>query len=232
MSKKYQHLFFDLDHTLWDFEKNSEETLKELFDELALQELLKVDFPIFMQCFRKINHALWDAYNHHQTDRKTIRTQRFELIRKELDCPPSEVFEQMNHAYLERCPQKPHLIPHSLEVLEYLQSDYILHIISNGFEEVQKQKMQSSGILHFFAEIITSETTQYRKPSKEIFEFALGKIQTTKADTLMIGDNLTTDIAGANNAGIDAVFYNPERLIHNEPITFEITSLKEIKTIL
>jgi putative hydrolase of the HAD superfamily len=232
MPKKYQHLFFDLDHTLWDFERNSEETLRELFDELAVQEVVKTNFSVFMQCFRKINHALWDAYNQHQTDRKTIRTQRFELIRKELECPPSEVFEQMNRSYLERCPQKPHLIPHSLEVLEYLQTDYVLHIISNGFEEVQKQKMQSSGILHFFAEIVTSETTQYRKPSKEIFEYALDKIQTTKEATLMIGDNLTTDIAGASNAGIDAVFYNPEQLIHNELITFEITSLKEIKTIL
>jgi putative hydrolase of the HAD superfamily len=232
MSKKYQHLFFDLDHTLWDFERNSEETLRELFEELAMQEVIKVDFPIFMQCFRKINHALWNAYNQYQTDRKTIRTQRFELIRKELDCPPSEVFEQMNLAYLDRCPQKPHLIPHSVEILEYLQKDYILHIISNGFEEIQKQKMQSSGILHFFAEIVTSESTQYRKPNKEIFEYALSKIKTSKEGTLMIGDNLTTDIAGANNAGIDAIFYNPEQIIHNEQVTFEVISLKDIKAIL
>ncbi|MCU0392562.1 MAG: YjjG family noncanonical pyrimidine nucleotidase [Thermoflexibacter sp.] len=230
--KKYQHLFFDLDHTLWDFERNSQETLEELFYELGMNELSHVEFSTFMQSFRTINHALWDSYNHHQIDRKTIRTQRFEMIRESLGMPNSTIFEQMNHAYLERCPQKPHLIPHSLEILTYLKEKYELHIISNGFEEIQKQKMKSSGILTFFSEIITSETTQYRKPSKEIFEFAVDKIKTDKQKTIMIGDNLTTDVIGANNAGIDAIFYNPEKVKHDQKVYCEIAYLLEIRDIL
>jgi len=230
--KKYKHIFFDLDHTLWDFEKNSDETLQELFYELKIGELGSFTLDDFMGHFRRIHHHLWDLFNQQLIDRHTIRTQRFKQIREALSVAEHPVFEQFSDAYIQRCPQKPHLIPHTVEVLDYLKNDYHLHIISNGFDEIQAVKMKSSGILHYFKTIVTSETTGARKPSKEIFEYALKASNASTADSLMIGDNLLTDIGGATNANLDSVFYNPEKLTHTERVTFEISSLCQIKELL
>lgn len=227
--KKYRHIFFDLDHTLWDFEKNSDETLYELFYGLKINELGNFTFEDFIGHFRRIHHHLWDLFNQHLIDRHTIRTQRFKQIREALNVPEHPAFEQFSNAYIARCPQKPHLIPHAAEILDYLQSSYHLHIISNGFDEIQAVKMKSGGILHYFKTIVTSETTGARKPSKEIFEYALKISNATTADSLMIGDNLITDIGGARNADLDTVFYNPEKLTHKEKVTYEISSLSQLK---
>lgn len=227
--KKYKHLFFDLDHTLWDFEKNSDETLQEIFHELKVNELGDFTFEDFMEHFRRIHHHLWDLFNQHLIDRHAIRTQRFKQIREALNIAEIPIFDQFSNAYIARCPQKPHLIPHAAEVLHYLQNDYHLHIISNGFDEIQAVKMKSGGILHYFKTIVTSETTGARKPSKEIFEYALKVSNADSTNSLMIGDNLITDIAGARNANIDTVFYNPEKLPHKEEVTYEISSLHQLK---
>ncbi len=231
--KKYKHIFFDLDHTLWDFEKNSEEALQELFIELKMNELGDFDFHDFMGHFRRIHHQLWDLYNHHQIDRQTIRSQRFELIRQALNIPPNPIFDQLNEVYMELCPKKSHLIPYAAEILAYLaKKNYHLHIISNGFEGIQLVKMKSSGILHYFSVIITSESIAARKPSKEIFDFALQQSNAHVQEAIMIGDNLTTDIGGANNAGMDSIFYNPQKVAYQENVTFEIVDLAQIEGIL
>jgi putative hydrolase of the HAD superfamily len=231
--KKYTHIFFDLDHTLWDFERNSEEVLRELFVELGINTLGNFHFQDFIGHFRRIHHQLWDLYNHHQIDRQTIRSQRFELIRQALNVSENPIFEQLNEVYMELCPKKPHLMPYAAEILAYLaKKNYHLHIISNGFEGIQRVKMESSGILHYFSNIITSESSAARKPSKEIFDFALKESNARVQDALMIGDNLTTDIGGANNAGLDVIFYNPQKLTHKAKVTFEISDLAQIEDIL
>ncbi len=229
---KYKHLFFDLDHTLWDFERSSEETLRELFDELKMHEIGSFTFADFLAHFHRIHHHLWDLFNLHLIDRQTIRKQRFELLREALGAPPQPIFEQFNEAYIARCPKKPYLIPHAIEVLDYLKDHYHLHIISNGFDGIQRNKMESSGIYHYFSTIVTSETMGARKPSKEIFEFALKVSKATVADSIMIGDSLMADIAGANNAGLDTIFYNPAKAVHQHKITFEISCLSQIKDLL
>lgn len=231
--KIYKHLFFDLDHTLWDFERNSEETLQDLFDELEMSKLGDFSFTDFMLHFRRIHHHLWNLYNHHQIDRQTIRSQRFELIRQALNVNPHPVFEQLNDIYMERCPQKTHLISYSAEMLAYLANkNYQLHIISNGFEAIQRVKMKSSGILDYFTVIVTSETIAARKPSKEIFEYAMQESNASLENSLMIGDNLVTDIGGANNAGMDNLFYNPEHIEHEQKVTFEVSHWKEVEGLL
>ena len=231
--RKYTHLFFDLDHTLWDFERNSEETLHELFNELEINKLGDFSFIDFMQNFRRINHHLWNLYDHRQIDRRFIRTQRFEMVRQAINAVPSPIFEQLNDVYMERCPQKPHLIPHAAELLAYLaDKNYQLHIISNGFEAIQRTKMESSGILDYFSVIVTSETIEARKPSKEIFDYALHQSNASVENALMIGDNLITDIGGSNNAGLDNIFYNPEQLHYEQVVTFEVEHLREIERIL
>ena len=231
--KKYTHLFFDLDHTLWDFERNSEETLQELFIELNISELGDFSFADFIQNFKRINHSLWNLYDHHKIDRQFIRSQRFEMVRQAINAKPSPIFEQLNDIYMERCPKKTHLIPHAAELLAYLiNKNYQLHIISNGFEAIQRTKMQCSGILDYFSVIITSETIAARKPSKEIFEHALQKSNASLDNALMIGDNLITDISGANRAGLDNIFFNPEQIQYEQVVTFEVRQLCEIEDIL
>ncbi len=230
--KKYKHLFFDLDHTLWDFERSAEETLRELFQELKIHQLGNFTFADFLAHFSRIHHQLWDLYNHHQIDRQSIRKQRFELIRGALGVPPNPIFEQLNDAYIKRCPQKPYLIPHAADALEYLKDSYHLHIITNGFDQIQRNKMENSGIFHHFSTIVTSETIGARKPSKEIFEFALKISNATVENSIMIGDNLITDIGGASNAKLDTIFYNPDKVAHKQRVTFEISSLSQIKELL
>jgi YjjG family noncanonical pyrimidine nucleotidase len=231
--RKYKHLFFDLDHTLWDFERNSEETLKELFDGLEMSRLGDFSFEDLMKNFRSINQHLWTLYDYHQIDRQFIRSQRFEMVRQAINAAPNPIFEQLNDIYMERCPQKPHLIPYAGEILAYLAGkNYALHIISNGFEAIQRIKMKNSGILDYFSVIVTSETIAARKPNKEIFDYALQKSNASLENALMIGDNLITDIGGSNNAGIDNLFYNPEKVKHQANVNFEITNLNEIEGIL
>ena len=229
----YQHLFFDLDHTLWDFERSSAETLAELYEHFDLQQYGIPDLKAFLKAFTQINHQLWNAYDHHKATKETIRKERFPLIMAVLGVKhcPATVLDQLNATYLHDCPRKPHLLPHAYRVLEALRPNYELHIISNGFDQVQALKMQSANIEQFFTHVITSESSQHRKPQKGIFEFALQKAKANPQESVMIGDNLITDIGGANAFGIDIVFFNPEKVQHTATVTHEITCLSELEQI-
>lgn len=141
---------------------------------------------------------------------------------------PTDIAEE----YLRLCPTKPHVFPYCNDVLRYLQENYMLHILTNGFADVQAIKLKSAGLTEFFVEVITPDATGHKKPSREIFEYMLEKVKARDEDCIMIGDNLETDIKGARNAGIDSVFFNPLGIKHKEKITYEITCLSELKEFL
>ena len=222
-----KHIFFDLDHTLWDFEKNAQSCLVEIFETHRNGFPANLEFVTFLKSFSEINKGLWQQLDLNQITHDYLRTVRFQQAFANIDIQIAEnVSLGMNEQFLELLPQKTLLIEGTLEILEYLSPKYELHIISNGYQEVQNRKMKSGGIHHFFQQIITNEVAGARKPDKAIFEFALNKANATFQNSIMIGDNLLADIEGAKNAGLKAILFD-EFDIHEHP--YKINSLLELK---
>ncbi|MCC9166738.1 YjjG family noncanonical pyrimidine nucleotidase [Pontibacter harenae] len=232
--KAYKHILFDLDHTLWDFEKNSEETLFTLFEQYNLASHGKFDCNSFYKKYKFVNHLLWDLYNRGKINQQELRDTRFKKTLMGLGLEEHEIPADISETYTYLCPTKSALFPFTHEVLQYLQPKYGLHIITNGFKDVQAIKMNSSKLQDYFKEVVTSECCGYKKPDNRIFEHALERIGVKPEDCLMIGDNLLCDVAGARAAGIDQVYFNPERLktTHRPKPTYEIACLSELKEIL
>ncbi len=228
----YRHLFFDLDHTLWDFERCSGETLEELFQEHQLHTLGMECVADFVVTFRNVNRQLWHQYGAGQITQQQLRESRFILVLNQLGVVQTDITAKLTEQYLLRCSSKSYLLPYAREVLDYLKEKYILHIITNGFDEVQSIKMASSGITGYFRHIVTSQKAGCHKPNRLIFDYARQLARALPEHCLMIGDSLEADIAGARNAGIDHVFYNYERLSHNETPTYEIQCLSELMKML
>ena len=233
MPNSYQHLFFDLDHTLWDFEGNAQDCLLEMYDHFNLKDLGVDDFAVFFEKFSEINHHYWALLEKREINIDFIRRKRFKTALSKLGIEIEESFSlEMTEVFMHTLPQKKRLIQGTIEILDYLKPNYQLHIISNGFEDMQMQKMRSGGIDHYFEEVITNEKANARKPEKAIFEYALNRANASISNSLMIGDNYEADIKGAINAQFDTVFYNPERRETVEKPTFEIVRLTEIKDFL
>jgi len=230
--KIYKHILFDLDHTLWDFEKNSSEALHEVYDIFDLQKHRKFSGSLFVSKFKEVNANLWDLYNHDKIDQDYLRKERFKIVLTDLGLEKKEVPDNIGEVYIEICPAKSNVIPYAFEILNYLKEKYQLHIITNGFEDVQDTKLKSSNLKDYFDKVVTSERVGYKKPSKEMFNKAIEWIGGNKKDFIMIGDNIDTDIKGALNAELDAVFFNPERASHDLDVTHEVYSLKELMIIL
>jgi putative hydrolase of the HAD superfamily len=230
--KKYKSVFFDLDHTLWDYDTNSYETLNELYLQHKINAISGIEFYHFHDSFQRINLKLWDQYDRGYIGREVIRNDRFKMVLSELGAEDNHLAYQLGEHYSVLSPTKKNLVPNAFEILDYLVSQYPLYLVTNGFEEMQSTKVESGGIRKYFAEVITSEKAGHKKPAKEIFDYTLGLGGFKKEEVIMIGDNLLTDIAGASNAGIDSVFYNPKRELHNTLATFEIANLIELKSIL
>jgi len=231
-SKNYTCVFFDLDHTLWDYEKNSKETLHELYEEYGLNKAGVTDPGSFCEQFRKVNLDLWDLYDRELIDHAFIRKERFKRILEHFSAYNETLSEDLSRDYLSRCPQKANLMPYAVEVLEYLSKRYKLTIVTNGFEEIQHVKIAAGKIGQYFQHVITSQKAGYRKPSPKIFEYALSANNVNCCDVVMIGDNLVTDISGARCSSIDTVFFNPEKLQHSGTADHEISCLSELKNIL
>lgn len=229
---KYKTIFFDLDHTLWDYNTNSKDTLLELFDDYKLEQKGVTSFDQFNKMFNTVNEELWSLYDRELITSDVIRQTRFKRILEHFEIFDLSLTEQISRDYLDSCPQKAALVPGAIEVLDYLSEKYSLSIITNGFEEIQAIKLASGKIMHYFDHVITSQQAGCKKPAKEIFSYALGLNNHNSHEAIMIGDNLLTDIAGAKNADVDAVFYNPDKVSHASTITHEISSLKELLQIL
>jgi len=228
----YKHLFFDLDHTLWDFDRNSAECIAELFDTFQLADLGIASSDEFSRHFISINKQLWAEYDQNRIEHSYIRQHRFPMVFRALGVDESAVHADLNTEYLRLLPQKAHLLESAKEVLEYLDGRYDMHIITNGFAEIQAVKMASSNITHYFTHVITSENANAKKPDPMVFQYALEISGANVGESLMIGDNYEADILGAKGVGLDTVFYNPEgRQVTDSP-TYDIRHLNELLTIL
>ena len=232
MNPAYHHLFFDLDHTLWDFEANSRLTLLDLYARHNLELQLKTDYDSFYTAYIKVNDSKWALYRKGGITKERLRAERFQETFSNFgfnDLEFSAIFEK---EYLSICPHKTQLLPGTEELLEYLKNRYELHVITNGFAETQKTKMQKSGLEFFFESMISSEEVGVNKPAPEIFRQSLARTGAAPKTSLMIGDNLQADIVGAQSVGMDQVYYNPLKIKHTEKPTFEIAHLLEMKDFL
>ncbi|HSF52818.1 MAG TPA: YjjG family noncanonical pyrimidine nucleotidase [Algoriphagus sp.] len=230
--KTYQHLFFDLDHTLWDYDRNVTESLSELYQIYSLQDLGIPTFENFYASFHHVNFQLWDWYNVGKIDKHNLRKERFPRIFTHAGGKAETIPSEFEEDFMSRTSSKPHVFPYSKEILTYLQEKYRIHVITNGFNESQAKKMKSSGLDVFFELIVTSETTGYKKPDPRIFQYAMEQLSTSPELCLMIGDNPASDILGAQRAGIDQVFFNPEgKEIELKP-TYTISHLRELEDLL
>ena len=226
---KYRHLFFDLDHTLWDFERNADETLRTLFDRHDLGRHGTFTVEQFVARYQDVNHALWRLYQANKITQTQLRATRFVRTLTRLGVPEAEVPADISAHFTELLPQKKAVFPHTHETLAYLQTKYELHLITNGFNDIQSLKMESSDLTKYFGQIITSEHSGCLKPDPQMFAHALQAAGATAQESLMVGDNLECDVLGAYNAGIDQVYFNPARRGHRMQITYEIASLDELR---
>lgn len=230
--KTYQCVLFDLDHTLWDYDANCEEALHQLYTKHQLNERGIGTFSLFLTTFLKINTQLWYQYDLGLIGREVIRDQRFHQVLSSLGLEDYPLSLTLSEEYVLLSPTKKKLLPNALPTLQYLKEKYTLVIVTNGFEDIQKVKMTSSGIQSYFKKVITSEQAGHRKPAKEIFEYTLKHGGYLAHEVIMVGDNLLTDIKGARNAFIDTIFFNPSKIPHHEPVSYEISDLLELKQIL
>jgi putative hydrolase of the HAD superfamily len=229
----YKDLFFDLDHTLWDFELNSKETMQELYDTHQLASIGITDFDAFFTIYIAHNHRLWDRYSKGFIKQDELRWKRIYLSLLDFKIGNEKLARDMSVDFLEILPTKKKLFPYTIEILTYLKNkDYKMHLITNGFESVQFKKINNANIAHFFNEVVTSEASNSLKPQKEIFEYALKNANAQLDQSIMIGDNESADIQGGINAGMDTIFVNHLQTVPTVPATYTITHLKELESIL
>lgn len=232
MKREYKCIFFDLDHTLWDYERNSQETLDELYEKYSLSSRGVTSCELLKDQFRKVNITLWELYDRGEITSDVIRQQRFKQILEHFSVMDEQLTEELSVDYLHSCPNKGHLVPYAIETLDYLASKYEMTVITNGFDEIQNLKLSAGNLHQYFKHIVTSQKAGHRKPSRGIFDYAMEANNVRPHESIMVGDNLITDIAGATRSSIDAVFYNPEKVSHDVNVPFEIHSLKELQLIL
>jgi putative hydrolase of the HAD superfamily len=227
---KIKHIFFDLDHTIWDFDKNSKETLSEIFLKLGVGKYIE-SFDRFFKKYKEINKRYWNLYRQNLVTKEQVRDGRFKdtlsfFSRGNLN----ELSDELSRLYVRLGPYKTNLFPHAHEVLSELNQKYELHIITNGFVEVQHIKLKNSDLTKYFNVIVCSEETGKKKPHKDVFNFALKKAGANPKDAIMIGDSFEADIKGALKVGMKAIWFNP----NNEPskkTVRQIKCLSELSTI-
>jgi putative hydrolase of the HAD superfamily len=223
---KIKHVFFDLDHTLWDFEKNSAFTFQKLFKDYKVP----IDVATFLDIYKPLNLAYWRMYREEKISKENLRYQRlkdaFDAVGFEAS---DDLINQLAIQYIELMPSFNHLFDGTFEILDYLKEKYQLHIITNGFEEVQSKKMKSANIEHYFNQVITSESVGVKKPNPRVFEHAVRVANATKENSIMIGDSLEADIEGALNYGLKAIYCDFENHKKESNAFITVNSLLEIK---
>lgn len=230
--KMLRHIFFDLDHTLWDFDRNAEETLQELYHSYSLNDVGISCATTFIETYTRNNHQLWAQYHLGKITKEQLRNTRFSNtfieLGLEVDCIPKSFEDD----YLRICPGKPHLFPHTHETLQYLNGKYKLHLISNGFKESTELKIKVTGIEKYFDNVIISEVVGVNKPDSRIFEFALNTAGAGRIESVMVGDSIEADINGAINFGMEAIYFNPLNKQKPEYVKTQISGLNELIDIL
>lgn len=205
MNKRYTHIFFDLDNTLWDFEKNSRNAMLEAFRFLRLETF--AEFDVFFKIYSRHNRALWDSYRNKLVGKKELTRLRFQNTFDEMEISSINA-DTMNTLYLNEMPKQKELNEGVIDTLDYLKAKrYHLNIITNGFKEVQNKKIETSGLKPYFDKIFVSEEIKTPKPDRRIFEYAIKSVNAKKVNSIMIGDDLDVDVMGAIKFGIDAIYF-------------------------
>ncbi|MEN8704404.1 MAG: YjjG family noncanonical pyrimidine nucleotidase [Polaribacter sp.] len=223
---KIEHVFFDLDHTLWDFEKNSDLAFQKVFE----KQNITIDLDKFLEVYKPLNLEFWRLYREEKITKSELRYSRLKNTFDAIDFEISdEVIDIIAIEYIDFLPHFNHLFDGTFEILDYLKDKYNLHIITNGFEEIQAKKMESSKILDYFNVIVTSESVGVKKPNPRVFQFALEKANANASNSIMIGDSIEADIYGAINSGIKAIHCNFEKETIDNSDFESITALHELK---
>lgn len=205
-----KHLFFDLDRTLWDFDQNSKQALIQLFTEAKLHQSL-LDFEEFHDHYVYVNANLWQAYGKKEITKEHLRNERFRKTFQKWNLHDEKLVSYFSDGYVEISPKQTILFPKTLETLEELQRDgYVMHIITNGFKEVQYTKLENCKLRSYFDIIVCSEEIGINKPAPEIFYYSMKKANTTSENSTMIGDDYEVDILGAERVGMRAFHFNPQ----------------------
>jgi putative hydrolase of the HAD superfamily len=230
---KYRHLFFDLDHTLWDFDSNARESLEEIYTAFGLEAKAIGPFQFFYTTYLTHNALLWSRYEKGYITNEELKWRRMWRTLLDFKIADEKLAKEMSAQYLEILPTKRKVFDYTFEILDYLTAkDYSIHLITNGFEKTQRSKLNNSNLAKYFKNIITSEISNSVKPKKEIFEYALNKAKGKIEECIMIGDNLEADILGAQKAGMDTIFANHIYADCNISPTYMIHHLKELENIL
>lgn len=230
---RYSHLFFDLDRTLWDLDRNVSETLKELYVSHKLDERGIPDHRAFWDSYNVHNTALWVSWEKGLITRDKIRTDRFVNILRDFQIEDYALARKIAEDFLAISPLKTHLMPGTEHLLQHaIDRGHRIAIITNGFNDVQQIKIKASGLDRYFKDVITSEAAGIQKPHAEIFLYALHHTKGMVQNSVMIGDSLTADIQGAMNAGMDHVFFNPSKEKHDYKVTHEVAELSELYNII
>lgn len=228
----YKHLFFDLDHTLWDFDTNAKNTLTEIYTEFELHVKVTPVFEDFYKRYIYHNEILWDRYQKGFISADELKWKRMWRTLLDFKIGDETLSKELSARFLEILPTKKEVFPYTMEILHYLkEKKYHIHLITNGFEKTQWSKIRNSGLDKYITHVITSEGSNSLKPKKEIFEFALQKANAGLRESVMIGDNLDADIQGAMNAGMDTVFVNHINATTTLKPTYTITHLDQLENI-
>jgi len=221
-------LYFDLDHTLWDFEANSALAFESLFKEYSID----LDLNEFLAVYIPNNNVYWKLYREGKIDKETLRFERLKTVFDRLNYAASNtLIDDMSDAYIQTLPEYNMLFDGAIEILTALKQHYALHVITNGFQDVQYFKMRNSGLLPFFDTVTDSSSVGVKKPDPKIFEHALKVGGVSPHESIMIGDNLEADIEGALATGMHAVHFMPLEKKHSTHYT-EIEKLHELKFLL
>jgi len=229
---KYKNIFLDLDDTLWDTRTNARESMHEIFLSHNFENYFE-SFDHYYSIYTSRNVELWNLYHHGQIDKHYLITERFMHPLRHAGIPDENYALRLNHEFLECTASKTALVPYALELLQYLHPKYRLFVLSNGFRDVQLKKLSNSNILSFFEKIIVSEDAGVNKPHPDIFNYALTTTNSRKSESIMVGDNPDTDIAGAYHFNMDQIFFvNNQSVKLNFIPSYSVTNLEEIVDIL
>lgn len=232
MNNRFKHIFFDLDHTIWDFDKNAEETLYELYYSYKLEELGLRSPDRFIETYTLNNHSLWADYHLGKITKDHLREERFKKTFVDLGVDPGRIPVNFEHDYVRICPTKTNLFPQVHETLSYLSHKYQLHLISNGFKESTEMKIELNDLGQYFKHVIISEVVGVNKPDQAIFAFALEVAKADKSHSLMIGDSIEADIRGAMGFGMEAIYFNPLNKEKPDDVVHQVVHFEQLKLML
>ncbi|MBR1513082.1 MAG: YjjG family noncanonical pyrimidine nucleotidase [Bacteroidales bacterium] len=230
--KSYRHVFFDLDRTLWDFDAAAEVAFERIYEKYELQKLGIPSAHEFHEVYHPLNEQLWVLYRANQITKEDLNRTRFVLPLAHYGIHDTALADHLSEDYVFWSPRIVRLVPGTMELLDYLKPKYHLHLITNGFQEVQHTKLSGSGMAPYFETLTVSEEINVKKPNPEIFVYALEKAHALPNESIMIGDEMAVDIDGARAAGIDQIFFNATAKEEMGERTFEVRNLLEIMRIL